>query len=242
MKKYKINENFFDEINTEEKAYWLGFLWADGYVARRERVMNNKPNVEYNIKLELAQIDKNHLFKFVKSLSSSHPVKRYKNSDFNKCVNYTERVFITNMHMGQKLQDCYGIIPRRHEFLKYSHLIPFELSRHFIRGIFDGDGSLSFYTANDRGFDVRKISVSFTTCPEILEFIEGYLTETKSCVENVRKRYKRHKEEDRDINCRSLIFSGRIQGINVLNEIYRDATVYLDRKYEKYLEAIKFMA
>ena len=28
----KINENVFKIINTEEKAYWLGFLYADGYV------------------------------------------------------------------------------------------------------------------------------------------------------------------------------------------------------------------
>jgi hypothetical protein len=30
--KYKINEDFFQEIDTEEKAYWLGFLYADGYI------------------------------------------------------------------------------------------------------------------------------------------------------------------------------------------------------------------
>ena len=50
MGRYSFNKNIFDEIDTEEKAYWLGFLWSDGTVAKRVR---NENNVEYAFKIDL---------------------------------------------------------------------------------------------------------------------------------------------------------------------------------------------
>src|SRR5579863_1325734 len=51
--KYPINENIFDEINTEEKAYWLGFLYADGNVSKTNRT-----------RLSLAEEDREIVDKF----------------------------------------------------------------------------------------------------------------------------------------------------------------------------------
>src|SRR5699024_3897298 len=63
--KYKISHNFFDEIDTEEKAYWLGFLYADGCV-REDRGC---------FRLGLQARDVRHLEKFRESLDSNHPIK-----------------------------------------------------------------------------------------------------------------------------------------------------------------------
>lgn len=52
-RKPKFNENYFDEIDNEHKAYWLGFIWADGYMAIRHR--NNR--ISYEFKLSLKQDD-----------------------------------------------------------------------------------------------------------------------------------------------------------------------------------------
>lgn len=54
-----------------------------------------------------------------------------------------------------------------------------------------------------------------------------------------RKVNKRHDEENRDGEYRSLQLSGKIQGLKILHYIYDDATVYLDRKYEKFLSIVK---
>lgn len=55
--KYTFNENIFDSINTPEKAYWLGFVWCDGYVIHRDK------RNEYSIKLQLSMKDVEHLEK-----------------------------------------------------------------------------------------------------------------------------------------------------------------------------------
>lgn len=55
------NDNIFSLIDTEEKAYWLGFLYADGYIRKGE---NN------HISIVLQQRDINHLVKFKKFLNS----------------------------------------------------------------------------------------------------------------------------------------------------------------------------
>ena len=59
--KYYFNKNYFDIIDNSEKAYWLGFIWADGYVCKRKRKGNH---IEYDFKLSLSRIDTDHLEKF----------------------------------------------------------------------------------------------------------------------------------------------------------------------------------
>ena len=62
-KHYKVNENYFENIDTKEKAYWLGFLYADGYVRKGE------------LRLKLKFSDKKHIKKFKKELKSEHIIK-----------------------------------------------------------------------------------------------------------------------------------------------------------------------
>ena len=57
--KLNVNSEFFSEINTEEKAYWLGFLTADGYLSREGR-----------LQLCLAEIDKSHIEKYKNDIES----------------------------------------------------------------------------------------------------------------------------------------------------------------------------
>ena len=59
--KTPFNENFFDIIDTEEKAYWLGFLYADGFITSKD----NKIGLSLSIK------DIDHLAKYNKSLNYS---------------------------------------------------------------------------------------------------------------------------------------------------------------------------
>jgi len=67
-KKYKVNENYFEKIDTEEKAYWLGFLYADSNV----RIHKGRSGI---LKLKLKQSDKQHIEKFNKCLNSNYPIK-----------------------------------------------------------------------------------------------------------------------------------------------------------------------
>jgi hypothetical protein len=240
MPHYKFNQNYFDNIDTENKAYWLGFLWCDGYIAKRERVDKYGIRIEYNIKLSLQENDKEHLIKFVSDIEGNYPVHRYampKNNVFSNGKELFEsRVFITNLHMGKTLQEKYGIIPNRSDCSKILNFLPEELYKHFIRGILDGDGTISFYVNTDKqGGKTNKANLSFTTYESILEFIERYFYKIGLTETEYYKKYKRHKEEGKDGYCRTLSYSGIPQVTKLVNYLYEDANIYLDRKFEKYL-------
>ena len=55
MPNYKANFNYFDKIDSPDKAYWLGFIWADGYIAKRTRTQNGHTRIEYNLKLAIKE-------------------------------------------------------------------------------------------------------------------------------------------------------------------------------------------
>src|SRR5690606_24292057 len=62
--KYAQDNDFFKNIDTEEKAYWLGFLYADGYITQ-----NNQLRINLSIE------DENHLLKFYNSINSNRSIK-----------------------------------------------------------------------------------------------------------------------------------------------------------------------
>lgn len=119
----KFNQHIFDIIDTEEKAYWLGFLFADGYISSRDNLME----------LSLMLSDKEHLEKFKKFLEWSGNVK----TDHYRC-----RLYITNKHLKETLIK-HGFFPRKSLTLKFpNNTIPNHLLVHFIRGYVDGDGCI----------------------------------------------------------------------------------------------------
>ena len=63
---FSLDENYFEEITNENKAYWLGFIYADGSVRLRDRYPNKKwkPSIIYEFKIKLGIKDKEHLEKF----------------------------------------------------------------------------------------------------------------------------------------------------------------------------------
>lgn len=125
-KKYNCNYNFFENIDTQEKAYWLGFLFADGYHNGKEVVINLKAS------------DGEHLEKFKNNIESNHPITygidktKYQKASFR----------ISSKKMCSDL-DSHGCIRRKSLVLQYPKHIPPHLERHFVRGYFDGDGYVS---------------------------------------------------------------------------------------------------
>lgn len=209
MLKY-FDEFFFDNINTEEKAYWLGFIYADGYLS-----------LPTNIGIELKSTDKEHLEKFKKSIRAEHKVKIYhKNSTFGPQENC--RIQFASKHMFNILLNYYGSHHKTFEghfpILRDTELIP-----HLIRGFFDGDGSLGGLPKDNE--HLFKPSISFIGREETLKYIEQ-ISQFKWVWS------KRHPEKDTDnyqISCGHVNDS-----LSFLNYMYKDATIYLDRKFERY--------
>jgi len=120
----KFNENIFNVIDNEEKAYWLGFIYADGYVSYDRNT--------FELSLSLKDIE--HLKRFADFMGYSDNVK----TDDYRC-----RFYVSNKHLKARLIEL-GVIPRKSLTLTFptSEQVPNNLIHHFIRGYFDGDGTI----------------------------------------------------------------------------------------------------
>lgn len=123
---YIIN-NYFEFIDSEDKAYWLGFIYADGCVTKDHK----------QLIINLAPKDYNHLEKFKQCIQGKYQI-RFK--DNNRYVSYCVscKQFIEYL-----IND--GCIPHKSLILQFpnTNILPIEYRRHFIRGYFDGDGCFS---------------------------------------------------------------------------------------------------
>ena len=171
-RKYIFNENYFEDINTEEQAYWLGFLAADGRINRR------------TLKINLNIRDKKHLEKFATTLNSNLIVKEIPGTSYGEGTAMAS-LEINSIKMVADLAK-YGVIPNKSLILK-PPILPPELERHWIRGYLDGDGSIIPQLASGNA------QLSFLGAKEILEWIEYKLTN-----ENNRALYSRWKDNSKN--------------------------------------------
>lgn len=202
----KFNEYIFDSIDTEEKAYWLGFIFADGYISSSPMRKNTKSIYQFELSLGLK--DLNHLEKFRNFVKYEKPLI----VDCYRC-----RFTVANKHFWETLNN-YGCTPKKSLTLQFPN-IPEELVRHFIRGYFDGDGCIT------RHVNVNTVSphIEVLGTKNVLENIIKY-----SNTEPKIKHDQRHSEET------FFLSWNKEQGIKFINYLYNNCSVYLDRKYELY--------
>lgn len=155
-RKYVINERFFEKIDTEEKAYWLGFIYADGNVTKNHRAFQ----------IALQNRDEGHLEKMLKSFQSTHPI--FKHRDISKGVMIKNKLFVKN------LVDA-GICPNKSYTIK-PILLRRDLQRHFWRGVVDGDGTLS----TRKHHQVISVAGNKFTCDGFGEFLRSNGVPTKA--------------------------------------------------------------
>lgn len=115
-------EDFFSVIDTEEKAYYLGWIMADGNVSIY--------NGQYSLKLHIAIGDKHMIDNFLKAVQSTNKTK-------DKDVSYY--VSLTSRRMVEDLM-THGVVPNKTGKEYIPETVPSHLMNHFIRGYFDGDG------------------------------------------------------------------------------------------------------
>lgn len=128
MRIYKFNEYFFHELN-EKSSYWLGFLYADGYV----RMKDGKSG---ELRIKLKDTDKNHIEKFLKDIECDKPIKCGVDGKSKFCS-----VTIYSNLLVNRLFEL-GCVNNKTQKIRLPNLDNL-LMNHFIRGYFDGDGSIS---------------------------------------------------------------------------------------------------
>ena len=206
---YKVNHQFFDEINTEEKAYILGFLYADG------TNQEHKNGGKYVSFTQLEQ-DKDILEKINISMGSNYPL--YESiQESNGKLKY--KLSINSQQLSNTVSRL-GAVPNKSLILKFPDTSIFkskDLIRHFIRGYFDGDGSVSG--------DKQKQFCLVGTIDFLLPLQQILIEELGFSETKLEQRHK-----DRDNNIRSLRYCGVIQCITFRDWLYKDTTIYLERK------------
>ena len=207
-RRYTLNESYFDIIDTEEKAYWLGLLGADGYVSRRSN----------SIELGLSgEEEKELLHRFARALGTNAPISPHR-------LKYTgaqaaHRLTISSARMKASLVR-HGITPVKSLTYQLNRSLPPHLFRHYLRGYFDGDGSVSIKLKGG-------VLVGVTSSPM---FIAGLAQEIKAQLG-----LEAHVERPTDRRCRNLKIGGNFVSFLFLDWLYRDATIYLPRKHAKYV-------
>ena len=146
-KQYTCNEMFFDDINTEAKAYWMGFLAADGFIEAKRQHGAQK------IGVTLSSVDKSHLEQLRQDLQATHPISEYHGSGYNPDGSFV-KLLITSQPLVDALKK-HGVTEQKTYADIHIPDIPEQNIAHFIRGYYDGNGSTTIDTRRTQGIEVR---------------------------------------------------------------------------------------
>lgn len=216
-RKYALDENYFDDICTEEKAYIFGFLCADGSINRMKQT----------ISMSLQETDQNILEKMRIAVKSEKPLEYIDYTDkhdFGYTYRNQYRWIMFSGHMCDELISK-GMVERKSKSLKFPS-INAELTRHFVRGYYDGNGSIFRHVINENNMPVTvTITSTESFCKELSEKCNAMGMRT-------------HVYDASNHNGITNVFT--ISGKNVCKEflkwIYEDSAIRLERKYQRYAE------
>lgn len=201
-----IDHDYFANMDTEEKAYWLGILTTDGCITK-----NNQ------IKLHINASDRNHLIKFRTALKSDYTIIEHRNNSISL-------EFVSTKIYADLIK--YGLIERKTGFTVKAMELSRELERHYWRGCIDGDGCLSEGTLSSKGnkynYPVLKFCGDFSLVNSFRDFCKLYDCGNTSKVRHI----KNEQIVDFSLACN--------QALKIMNVLYEDSQIYLDRKYLRY--------
>lgn len=215
----QLDEHYFENIDNEEKAYFLGLIVSDGCIYSQ----NIRSSM---VTITLQGCDKYILERFIKCIKSNKHIT----SDGRGCF----EIQILSDIMVNDLRK-YGLFENKSLHTIFPKNLPKDLYCHFIRGLIDGDGSISFYNRQNRCCHVKAIRF----CQGNKKFVEDFI---KFLHDNIgTKMINVYQEKE---NLWSCAYRANSDMILLINYLYKDATIYLTRKKEKcdliYKEFIKY--
>lgn len=217
-KRLALDEGFFDVIDTEIKAYWLGFLYADGAVVWA------KDGRSPYVSLGLAMKDSCHVDLFRCHLKSAAKIHIY---HAPPSIMKSGKLLISSGNYGvhlcsKRLCEALmnkGCVPRKSLILAFptTNQVPAHLLHHFVRGYFDGDGCIS-------GEGPTSYKISMVGTEAFLQGCETFLGQHGI------KRVKVSTHE----NIYQISHGGNHNVDRIYDILYRDATIWLKRKRDRF--------
>lgn len=211
-KSRKFNERYFENIDTPQKSYFLGLMYADGYVIKSGEVA-----------ISLMYSDREILKKLNKEIGDVHSIKERRRKNSYNGYDYESHSADLRMYSKAMKDDLdkQGIVERK----THSDIHPEvdgELFQHFLRGYFDGDGCV--YKHTKQGYNM----VHFTCGSRVfLEYLMKSIEKETGIIGKI------YAENDRKLR---LMYYREADASILLEYIYRDSdNLRLERKYDKYL-------
>lgn len=206
-----VDENFIENIDSQDKAYFLGFMYADGY--------NNQKGNYIAITLKDCDIDIlekiNNLFKSEAPLR----VRSHKNGNSYAYLQISSKKICSDL---AKL----GCPQNKGQIIRFPFWMNKALWSHFIRGYFDGDGGIST-SKPVRGHTSYRMNI--VSNPDFIEDLNSVFKEILDTKYYILKSRK-HKFTTQ------IRVEGNLAVKKLCDFIYNDSHLHLNRKYLKYLE------
>lgn len=197
------NEAVFANIDTQEKAYWLGVLITDGYIS------DTRKDCEPQIGLQM--VESELLERFRVFLETSNPVLKIEPRSSHHQIMY--RVTVNSRRMASDLSK-YGVVPRK-SALTYLPILKHNLMPHLLRGILDGDGTLSHRHDGS-------VIIGFCGTERLVAELRIWLICKLKVSDN-----KIHKN-----NSIAFVQWSHTKSVKrIVRYLYEDAQVYLERKF-----------
>lgn len=218
-----LNENYFQELDSKDKAYFLGFIYADGFIT--------KPSHGQNILgLTLAEIEP--IDKFKKYIQTNKKVGYYKKTSSYSNKSYEYKLALNSDKLVSDIEKL-GVIERKTLTLTFPNLRE-DLIPHFIRGYFDGDGSVFLHKDSREEYSYNEyLGINICGTKEFLIALTKHLPflEEGQCI---------YKEERKETNCWNLKMASNIRSLELYHYMYKDCNdLYLSKKREKFENFIK---
>jgi hypothetical protein len=200
--KYKdIDDDFYTSVDTEFKAYLLGWIASDGSISNG------------TIMIEIKDVDIDILEILRDNICKSVPITRRYNGSMDSI-----RLSIHSKKIVEDVCDLLDIVPgKKSRTVKFPDEISNDLKWHFIRGLFDGDGTIRKMKDNNHSRECGIASISQDMKEKIRDFC------------NIQCH----------INHESIIYTG-INSMKFLFAMYNNCSFKLERKHIEYLKYVEY--
>lgn len=224
--KKNVNDNFFDVIDSEEKAYIFGFFIADGCI--RKEVDKRCGSISYRLCFSNSILDKEIIDIIHNRICPDNKLIEVHN--MSDSVNRKKRCILqwTSRHMVNVLFEKYKLSEHKTMDCNYSlpeNVIPREYMRHFVRGMIDGDGTIT-------KSDIRIVLNSPFLGEQIANFFIDEFKKYNDVVESFL--YKITEEKGKTTNFwRLRIPTGKGRRKLMEKILYEDSKIFLKRKKDR---------
>jgi len=201
MRKNTLCEDYFANIQTEEQAYWLGMLTADGWIRKDLK----------GWAISLKSADESHVELLRACIGSNAPITKrlYRKSHTSKIEIYSKRMVSHLMKLGITPKKSLVVLPWHGKK---------KLLKHYWRGVFDGDGCICKNKARKKGGHCYVLSLCGSKW-----IVDGFRDFVQEKTGYCKKPYKKG-------NIYYVEYGGTLQPQNVAKTIYTNCSVFLTRK------------